>query len=949
MRRRNPQHRGAWVPGGTQPVRRLGEDAAPPAPAWEELGAVEEAEFEEVPGSLPVLASEFEAPDLLTVARKRDSKQETAAATEAASADAGAPYVAAYSVVPVADGEGAPERRDDTLGRLAGESDEEPEFLPPVLQAGPSASVVVRDDEDGDGAREEGLYAAAMEASLEAPATRSVVNHKNADTSGELSGLFEVFRALEPGERARVQVVARVEPHWGRLRRAELDAQDLGVQKVSSFSKLWWLGQAAYAKLITDAPVPERPGQVGKTSRKSREEKAYFDEADAKLQSNVHYAADLRVAVFGRPAERERLDALLTDAAEHGFDAFRTTYQSFAWEPCDPMRVTAGLLSHARGTGHHNAGVFSPREMAAFARLADGAVLPAGVQVRRSSLLPLLPGRYDPVPEPLAPPRGLVPYAALFKGSDDETAAGLQVDRLDSHMFIQGRAGTGKTELLKWLALGIVRNGEPLVVIDPHGEFAGELVGALCVYARDRLDDLVYVDLADKATAPAINPLDVRSEEQVGGAVRDVLGQLDAHLGINAGSMPRAIRYIELALTAMAEANFHIADANAKLTLINLADFFRDPELREAVVRLSTDMDVLATFAPGHGDWDKLSEKDQQERATPIVTKLASLSKGIFGSIFSSSEDRLDWAGLVAQNKVVIVNLARMDGAQAHLGEFVGGFILPALWAGQHRFRRVKHKVTGENIGGQGVFVIVDEAPAIMKDAVMLPTITAEARKSRMALITACQYPRQFNPAVLSGLMANTATKVSLALGAKEAAPFAEEVSTDTVRITPTNIASLENFQGYCQVKEAYTDEAGETKMRTTNPFAIHTLPPVERYDRTWREATDEQKQQRVDWTERQVELVRARSRELVGNPVELMRKRLALLPGSVEAGVPRRAMTERSLKALHEVAAGLASPDQQAAQQLIREHEEMLRGGGYDEPDGSTPVNWDAYSFEED
>src|SRR5437764_9944910 len=78
-----------------------------------------------------------------------------------------------------------------------------------------------------------------------------------------------------------------------------------------------------------------------------------------------------------------------------------------------------------------------------------------------------------------------------------------QRDRLN-HMYVVGKTGTGKSTLLETLALGDIRAGRGLAVIDPHGDLAARL--ALQI-PPSRPDDVIYLNAPDASQPYGYNPL----------------------------------------------------------------------------------------------------------------------------------------------------------------------------------------------------------------------------------------------------------------------------------------------------------------------------------------------------------------------------------------------------------------------------------------------------------
>ena len=67
----------------------------------------------------------------------------------------------------------------------------------------------------------------------------------------------------------------------------------------------------------------------------------------------------------------------------------------------------------------------------------------------------------------------------------------LSVDERARHIYAIGRTGTGKTTLLRSLALQDIYAGRGVCVIDPHGDNAQALADSI---PRHRLNDTIYFD-----------------------------------------------------------------------------------------------------------------------------------------------------------------------------------------------------------------------------------------------------------------------------------------------------------------------------------------------------------------------------------------------------------------------------------------------------------------------
>ncbi len=69
-------------------------------------------------------------------------------------------------------------------------------------------------------------------------------------------------------------------------------------------------------------------------------------------------------------------------------------------------------------------------------------------------------------------------------------------------MYIIGKTGMGKTNLLEHLAIQDIRNGNGVAFIDPHGDSAERLLKAI---PSNRINDVIYFNPVDQEYPIAFN------------------------------------------------------------------------------------------------------------------------------------------------------------------------------------------------------------------------------------------------------------------------------------------------------------------------------------------------------------------------------------------------------------------------------------------------------------
>ncbi|MEK7516555.1 MAG: DUF87 domain-containing protein, partial [Patescibacteria group bacterium] len=127
-------------------------------------------------------------------------------------------------------------------------------------------------------------------------------------------------------------------------------------------------------------------------------------------------------------------------------------------------------------------------------------------------------------PPPNLPNEGLVLGSIRYRGQESIVRI-KQADRR-RHMYIIGKSGVGKSEFLKKMVKQDIEAGRGVCVIDPHGDFADDV---LAFVPKERADDVIVFDPADLERPLGLNLLeyDPQYPEQKTFAVNEMLKIFD--------------------------------------------------------------------------------------------------------------------------------------------------------------------------------------------------------------------------------------------------------------------------------------------------------------------------------------------------------------------------------------------------------------------------------------
>src|SRR3989338_8362320 len=167
-----------------------------------------------------------------------------------------------------------------------------------------------------------------------------------------------------------------------------------------------------------------------------------------------------------------------------------------------------------------------------------------------------------------------------YRGS--KNPFGIKIDDRRRHMYVIGKTGMGKTELLKNMAIQDIQAGNGLGVVDPHGEFAESLLDFV---PKERINDVVYFNPADHEYPVGFNVLENVHYDQrhlVASGLMGVFKKLWPDVW--SARMEYILNNAILALLEYPDA-----------TLLGVNRMFSNPEFRRKVVAHMTDP-VVKTF-----------------------------------------------------------------------------------------------------------------------------------------------------------------------------------------------------------------------------------------------------------------------------------------------------------------------------------------------------------------
>jgi len=354
-------------------------------------------------------------------------------------------------------------------------------------------------------------------------------------------------------------------------------------------------------------------------------------------------------------------------------------------------------------------------------------------------------------PPPLTlPQEGITLGKSVYRGK--EAMVKIKTgDRL-RHMYIIGRSGTGKTYLQQNMAVQDIKSGNGLCVIDPHGDFADDLIAQI---PKERAEDLIYFNPADLSRPMGLNLLeyDLKYPEQKTFAINEMISILDKLYDLKSTGGPMFEQYIRNAMLLIMD------DPESGSTLMEISKVLADADFRK--YKLSKCKDELV-----YNFWTKEAEKAGGEAAlanmVPYITSKLNqfISNDTMRPIIGQQVSALNFREAMDTKKIIIVNLSKGKVGETNsylLGLVIVGKILAAALSRADLSEKDRAPF----------YLYIDEFQNYTTPSIS--TILSEARKYGLGLIIAHQYISQLvrnnDTSIRDAVFGNAGTIISFRIG----------------------------------------------------------------------------------------------------------------------------------------------------------------------------------------
>ena len=380
-----------------------------------------------------------------------------------------------------------------------------------------------------------------------------------------------------------------------------------------------------------------------------------------------------------------------------------------------------------------------------------------------------------------------------------EVVFGIKKDDRRRHMYVIGKTGMGKSNMLENMAIQDIRDGHGVCYVDPHGEGAEKMLRAV---PANRINDVVYFNPSDKEFPIAFNILESVEEDKKNLVASGMMGVFKK---IWPDVWSPRMEYI-LNNTILALLDYPGS------TMLGVNRMMSDKDFRKRVYPKIKDPVVKSFWINEFDQWD---DKFRKEAVAAIQNKVGQfLSSFVIRHIVGQPKSTIDMRYIMDNKKILIVNLSK-----GKIGEdamrLLGGMIVTKIQLAA--MGRVEIPEEDRN----DFYLYVDEFQNFATES--FANILSEARKYRLCLILAHQYINQLifdgNATVRDAIFGNVGTIVSFRVGAEDAEALEKEF--DPIFLL-NDIVNLSKYQMY--LKLMIDGIAGDA-------FSATSLSPVDLSD----------------------------------------------------------------------------------------------------------------------
>ncbi len=379
---------------------------------------------------------------------------------------------------------------------------------------------------------------------------------------------------------------------------------------------------------------------------------------------------------------------------------------------------------------------------------------------------------------------------------------GIKMDDRRRHMYVIGKTGMGKSELLKNIAIQDIQAGRGLAFIDPHGDPVKDLLDYI---PKERIQDVIYINPSDMEYPIAFNVMesvDPDKRHLVADGIMAVFKKL--WIDLWSARMEYILSYTILALLEV-----------PGTTLLGINRMLAEKDYRKWVVEQVTDPEVKAFWTQEFAKWEP---RYVMEATAAIQNKIGQfVSNVLIRNIVGQPKSSFDMRQAMDEQKIILVDISKGKVGE-DASRLLGGLLVTKVQIA------AMSRVDIPAQERKDFVLVVDEFQNFATAS--FANILSEARKFNLSLVVAHQYVAQMDEAVADAVFGNVGTIIAFRVGAEDAELLEKEFSPEFLA---TDIVNLGKRQIYLKLMiDGIGSKAFSARtMDTLSPPAVNLRDEV--------------------------------------------------------------------------------------------------------------------------
>ena len=334
---------------------------------------------------------------------------------------------------------------------------------------------------------------------------------------------------------------------------------------------------------------------------------------------------------------------------------------------------------------------------------------------------------------------------------------GIRTDDRRRHMYLVGKTGTGKTNMIENMVISDIKAGHGVGVVDPHGDFVDTVLRYI---PKERINDVILFDPADHEHPIGFNPLEAVGRDQ---KTLVTSGLISIFQKIWAESWGPRLEYI------LRNTIISLLDYPGS-TMIGILKILVDSDYRKKVIEKINDPVILDFW---NKEFARYNEKTRVDSILPIQNKVGQfLSSATIRDIVGQPQSKINMRDIIDNKKILLLKLA-----QGQIGED-NSSLLGAMMITKMQLAAMSRTDIPED-ERVDFYLYVDEFQNFATES--FAKILSEARKYHLNLTLTNQYIAQLidasrSEAVKHAIFGNVGSLVFFRVGANDAKDLAKEV-----------------------------------------------------------------------------------------------------------------------------------------------------------------------------